>query len=285
MAEPEWGVNFDTSEITRPEPEPTTPQGDSDDTFNAFADDPNEPEATPAKPAGVPESVPRYRLDELNNRLKEGAEREQRLMALLQQQQRPQPASQPGPAGEQPPVDPTLERIRAQILQVMPEIADFLKIRDKLPNLMSAADAIPRMQADTDRYWGTVADHSLQTVNAELSQRIGGPLVPTSQLGKIASRAFFEYVSSNPTIQTRYEAQDPGVVKEFVTMFEAEVLAPARRQQQVAQRVDSTRRLPVAGRTSPPPSAPVPKANPANEDEVFASAWSVIQNARQGSAQ
>lgn len=285
MADPEWGVNFETNEITRPDPESTTPQGDTDDTFDAFADDPNEAQAQPIKPASVPEAVPKYRFDEVNNRLRESAEREQRLMAMLQQQRQPPQTGMPGAPGPTPEVDPTRERIRAQILEVFPEFKEFLEFRKNIPSLTSAAEAIPRMQAETDRYWGAYADQQLQAVHAELSQRLGAPLPAHSRLGQIANQSFATFVSTNPTIQARYERNDPSVVKEFMAMFEAEVLAPARRPQQVASRVENTRRLPVAGRTSPPPLAPVPKPNMDNEDEVFQAAWSVIQNARQGSTQ
>jgi hypothetical protein len=163
----------------------------------------------------------------------------------------------------------------------MPEIADLLKLREHVTPLLTAADAVPQMLQDTQRYWASVAEQQVTDMEAELGKRIGHPITPKTPLGRMANRAFADFVAADPKIQVRYERQDPRVIQEFVTAFEADILGPMRRQQQTTQRLETTRRLPVAGRTSPPPAAAPPKPDMDNDDEVWQAAWNVVANARQ----
>jgi hypothetical protein len=286
----DFGVNFETGEITRPAPDP--PAGDTDTEFNAFDDEPagqdpaGKPPAAPNTPSE--ETIPMYRFNEVNQRLQQAAEREKKMLAFIENltsQRQPQQPQQP----TTPPTPPTpeeaaKERIRQQLLSVIPEFGEFLKIRDKIPQLLNAADAIPRIQSDTERYWGTVADSALNGVVSKLGETLGHAIEPRSMLGRLATQAFFEFVATNPQTQARYEAQDQSLIADFVTMFDKE-LNPVRARQQQQQRVEQVRKLPVAGRTSPPPSAQPPKPNMDNEDEVFAAGWNAIVSGRQGTGQ
>jgi hypothetical protein len=288
---PAFGVDFEKGEITRPDATPAPqqdkqPQGEP---FDAFGDDPNAPEGEGRKPAGqepgrraVPDQIPKYRFDEVTEQLRQGSERERTLMALIERlSQNPPPAAPQAPGRPQTPQEQARERIRQQLFEVVPEFQEFLKFREKMPALLQAADTIPRLQEDTGRYWGHVADASLTAVQTALGTSLGAEVDPKSQLGRFASQAFFDYVARDPRLVARYEAQDPNLVGEFMQVFEREVLTPARAKQVQQARQEQTRRLPVAGRTSPPPSAQVPKRNDdEDEDGVFKRAWDHVLNAR-----
>lgn len=283
---PAYGVDFEKGEITTP----ASPDPAEDTEFDRFADDETPQTATPkarAQEPGrtAPESIPKYRFDDINQQLQASREREQQLLALVQnvtqqraalQQQGPaQPAAPKTPEQEQ------RERVRQQLLEVFPELNDYLKVKDKLPTLISASEEIPRLQHETKQYWGRVADTTLKAIHQELGTHLGTTVDPTSRLGRTTAQAFFEYVAGDQSRVQRYEAQDRTLLPEFISLFDKEMLAPVRTRQQVAQRHETTRRLPVAGRTSPPPSAPTPKPDANDEDAVFKAAWDHVQNGRQ----
>jgi len=277
---PEFGVDFEAGTITQPE-------STTDSTDRAIPDDDDDeagslPAPTPPAKAAAPDQIPRYRLDEVTTALRSSQEREGQLMALLQRLSTP-PAAPAPPAGHAPPsaADAARERIRNQLFEVVPEFKKFLEIQDKLPALLSAGEAIPRLQEDTTRYWANVADTTLASVGAALGKALNTTIDPNSRIGRIVAQSFFEYVATDPRLVARYEAQDARLISEFLAAFEKDVFVPVRANAVAQKRQDLTRRLPVAGRTSAPPSQGVPKHNTdEDEDAVYKTGWDLVENAR-----
>jgi hypothetical protein len=274
---PEFGVDFETGTITQPD------SAGSDDRQIPDDGDDDQSLAPPVAPppSGPPEGIPRYRFDEVNQALRTSQEREAKLIQILEHlSPKPTPPAPPG-------IDPAdtkavaRERIRQQFLEVFPEWKQYLDIQDKIPALLSAGEAIPRLQKDTEVYWGNVADATLASATVALGKTLGQTIEPNSRLGRFVAQSFFETIAVDPRLTARYEARDPTLIGEFVQAFEKDVFGPMRAQAAAAKRLDTTRRLPVAGRTSSPPSSAVPKHDPAeDEDAVFKQAWDLVNNDR-----
>lgn len=277
---PEFSVDFEAGTVSAADPDASA---DPNDRQIPNDDDPDH--ATP--PAGtpdVPESIPRYRFDEVNNALRITQEREAKLIQVLEQLAAGRSAPVPAPPSPPPaPNSPEAarDRIREQLFAVVPEFKKFLELQDKIPALLSASEAIPRLQKETDTYWSHVADAMLTTLTSALGKTLGSTIAPDSRLGRMASQQFFEWTASDPKLVARYEARDPRLTEEFLQIFETDVFGPIRAQAAAAKRLDTTRRLPVAGRTSAPPSQPIPKRNAEeDEDAPYKEAWDHVANAR-----
>lgn len=286
MAEPDFGVDFSTGTITSKPP--AAPAGAEDSTFNAFDDDdPAAPagqppaQAAPTTPDAPPEMIAKHRYDSLNERYGETQRQVRDLLAMVK---RLSEATRP-PAAPPPPATPPTEqeaahaRIRQQLFSVMPELKEFLDLREKLPQLREAADMVPQIQSETQRRWSNVADRSLAGLTDALAKQIGVEKL-SPRLSQTAARDFFDWVASDPSLVTRYEMEDPKLLTEFVAAFDRDVLSPGRTRATTQQRLEQTRRLPTAGRTSPPPAQAPPKPDSGDEDAVFKAGWDYIQNAR-----
>ena len=275
---PEYGVDLEQGIITAPAADDAA--GVSDD--RGIPEDPDDgqtPLPQPPAPPAPPETIPRYRFDEVNNALRASQEREATIVKILE---RLSPAPAPPPVATAPSAqDAARERVRQQFLEVFPEWKQFLAIQDKIPAILSTGEAIPRLQKETETYWSNVADATLSSVEEGLGKIMGAPIAPNSRLAKMVSQAFFEMIAVDPRLVARYEAQDPRLIGEFIQSFEKDVFGPIRAQAAAAKRLDTTRRLPVAGRTSSPPSSAVPKHNvDTDEDAPFRQAWDLITNER-----
>jgi hypothetical protein len=289
---PDFGVNFETGQITRPEPEGSAPPTQIDETFDAFADEePQPPGGQPAAPPRqAPEMLPKYQFDKVNEELRTAREERTKLLALIERLSTPQ--APPPPSQPRTEADEARERVRKQLLAIMPELGEYIENKDRLLKAITLAEQLePRigaMQQDTERFWTAVADNALNGLIDGLSKHVGVAVDPNSRMARAARQEFFQYAASSPRNVARYEAQDPSLVTEFIRVFDQEVLALGRPRQAAPAgppRTEQTRRLPVAGRTSPPPAAAPPKPDLNNEDEVLAAGWAHVLSQRQALTQ
>lgn len=284
---PDFGVNFETGQISQPDPT-STPAEEQFDAFDEGADDAQPPAGSqPGRQA--PEMLPKYRLDQATEQLRQSREEVAELRDLvrrLTEMARPETprSGQPPPA-----MDPTVARVREQFLRVFPEMQDFLANRDRLLKAAEISERhdgqITSMRQDTERFWGAVADNAVTTVLSSLGRHLGREVGEKEWIARTTMRDFFDFAASNPRNVARYEAQDPTLIAEFIEAMDREVFsvkrgaAPAPSGAPGAPRPQ--RRLPVAGRTGPVPSAKPPALDLNDEEAVFQKAWMAVQNGRQ----
>lgn len=289
---PDFGVNFETGDITQPVPDSTPP----DEQFDAFEDEGGDEQQPAGSQPGrqAPEMLPKYRLDQANEQLRQSREEIAELRELVRRltaMPQGQPSARPDQA-PRPEIDPTVARVRDQFLRVFPEMKDFLDNRDRLLKAAEISERhdgqITSMQKDTERFWGAVADNAVNAVLGSLGRHLGREVNEKEWVARTTMRDFFDFAASSPRNVARYEAQDPTLIAEFIQAMDREVFSVRRGTGQAPAPGSAPpgaprpqRRLPVAGRTGPVPSAKPPEPDPNDEDAVFQAAWRTVQSGRQ----
>ncbi len=151
------------------------------------------------------------------------------------------------------PRNPEHDAIRNQLLEVMPELKEYLDMKDKLKGFADGYDpkVIESIRESQTQSWAAQGNQTLRTLTDKIKAAYGGAELPAKQLKRIAS-AFVTEVGEDPELRARYESGDTSLVDEFVADFTGGVLTPFQRQAAVVQQ--NTRgiaaRLPRGGGSS-----------------------------------
>ncbi len=208
------------------------------------------PAAQPQAPTGfnykedrsnwVPSHVVRQRTQELEQFKRDLHYERQRVAALSGVQM---PAA---------PRNPENDAIRNQLLEVMPELKDYLDMKDKL-KAFSDFDPkeITAIRESQNQSWAARGNETLRTLTDKVKQAYGGADLSPKQMKRIAS-AFVTEVGEDPELRARYESGDLSIVDEFVADFTGGVLTPYQRSNSVAQQTarQQASRLPRGGGSS-----------------------------------
>lgn len=289
---PDWGIDLTTGETkvdtsadsAISQPEPAAPSADH-----------GQPAAAPPAPPSDP-MIPKYRLDQVNERAAEVARENQELREMLKAlAARPvtvQPsAPAPVPNEADQAYQQQTEDIRQEFFKRFPEMQTIMdrweSVLSTLDRIAPVADVVPQMQERENKYWGTVAQNTLTTAQQEIAKSFNnGTAFPAGSpaLRQINS-TFFEWTNGSPDRVARYEANDPTLVKEFVQYFGEVHVSPWRGSAtpgpapRVAQ-AQRIARLPVSGSSGIPAPQP-PHPTNGSEDAVHSRAWDVIKSLRE----
>lgn len=170
------------------------------------------------------------------------------------------------------PEDPETAAIRQQFQKLYPGLAKLESMADKFERL---ADFDPStVTAQTEHYWSSLGNQTLSQLDAKVKDVVGGDLTPRAQM--FMHQAFITFVQSDRELQSRYAAQDPALLTEFLQEYQNGILDPYRRKVTTAQapRNEAVRRMPRGGAgTSAIPGGTPNRIPVADTDEFHKSAW------------
>lgn len=254
-----------------------------------------EPPASPTPPPS--ELLPKYRLDEANEKTRlaiaraEAAERE-----LAQLRSRPpQPPATPAPVtAPAPPIDPEVAEknaaIRARMLEVFPEFAKLerlVKLADQGEVIEGATDAIQGYREAVSLYFDQFAKTQVSGLEAMAATALLGDGKKAEDLSEAAREqiglAFFTWLKKDPARAARFDRLDPTLVGEFWPSYKAAVFDPIRRVESAAaiHAVEHRQPVPTGGSTTAPMTPAPPKpAVPHDEDAIHAAAWKEVVASR-----
>lgn len=241
----------------------------------------------PAQPGARP-NLPPYRQEAIDRRdaAAAAAAEEERIGRLVQARLRDMLGGALGLPGTQPPADPRIERLRAQLFEVIPGLKELL---DQREGILASARAAPQLSETTQLYWQGVAGRTLNN----LYDSIASTLLGAGKTGKDLDpevcddvrEAFVAWVDRDRTgarVQ-RYEAQDPTLLAEYLRNFTTRYLDPIRRTAavNVADRGRARAAQPAPANGGMPPAAQPPAVDNTDEDAVHGRAWAVLKQLRE----
>lgn len=250
------------------------------------SDTPAPDHGQPTMPGGVPDQIPRYRLDEVSQALREERAERQRLQAqmgeLLQRLTTPQ--APPQTQEEEEELDERQQKILGELERLLKRTTLY---RELAPLMARSKDVIGVVQTAEQRAeaekarWNQVAYNTTYQVLDQAAKTLIGPDATPDRLTPIQARwlstGFYDFVQSDPRLVQRYEAQDASLIAEFLTQYRgafAAVPAPQRAAAAAQQRrVEATRRLPTQGPAGGPVGQAPQKLDYSNEDAVLAEGW------------
>jgi hypothetical protein len=220
--------------------------------------------------------IPRARFDEVNSQTQQLREQIAQLTARDQERQTIGRQLLGQPAG--PPEDPTITRLREQLIQVFPELAS---LRDLQPHLARLPDLIPQTEAQQNAYY-----QQLGLTHMSALEKVAAPLYGAEKLTdgqkSFLGNQFVQWLGTDKTRQQRYMSGDTSITSEFMTAYQADMLDPFRRHVLAGQqnRAGLVGRLPSRG----PATAPIPGARPpqpATEEDRHEAAFAAFVAAGQ----
>lgn len=242
------------------------------------------PQGTPQ--GGRRNDLPQYRQDQIAAR---DASREQARIEQLVNERIRETLSQAfgigKPAGQ--PEDPRAARIRESLFGVIPGLKELLENREQL---LAAAQSGQQWTETNKNYWQGVAARTMGSLHdgaavALLGAGKAGKDLDAETRADIQS-LFIRWVESDQTQQRvgRYEAQDPNLVREFLTAWQARYIDPVRRSAAVTvqQRGQQRAAVPTNGPGAMPPAAKPPQQDNQDEDAVHGRGWALVQQLRAG---
>lgn len=237
------------------------------------------PGAPPPAPAGQPpaagappadEQIPRYRLDEVTNRLTT-IENQHRAAAAENQRLRQALATAMGheipPAQAQP--DERTTRLRAALLQVFPEL-------EQLPNVLrSMTTSDTNRQADLDRG----ADRTIQSALNFIAKEVlgegkqGKDLSPFQQT--MWKGAFIDWIAGDKDRAVAYEAGEPPDFGAFLRDYDQHMVAVRARRAAAGleSRASLVAGLPQGGPSAAPVASPPADLDYNDVDAVHKRGW------------
>lgn len=243
----------------------------------APAAQPATPSPAPAVPAATPSGpdrsdwVPPYRLREtresaIRQAQNEFAAREAALRAEAERYK----AQLHSIVGVTPPADPEISAVRDQFSKLYPGLSRIEERADALEEIIARADDL---QAQTDHYWRSYGQQTVDRLFARAEASLGSPLTEEGKRQLHAS--FTGFVSSSPELTARY-ANDPSIVDDFWKQFTSSFIDPVRRSASasVVGRVPGA--LPQDSPSGVPRVSPGPQ--PQNLDERAAAAWALYNH-------
>lgn len=271
--------------------EPVTPEpGGTPPPAPAVAAQPGAPApSAPAPGEPTPEMLPKYRYDELRTQYDATTKQVSQLTALLERAL----AIQQAPSAPGEPLDPRKERIKQELIEAIPGIADALdlaKQRQQITAALAKIDTIEKQlsgqQAENNAAWGAYAKRSIDAVHDGLAPVLLGKGKTAKDLdaarGPMITNEFVRWIGLEPTRIERYNAQDPALRDEFVKAFVALWVDPVRRgsSAELARGARSVQHLPVQGGQANVLGTPPAKPNNEDEDAVYKRAWALAQSLR-----
>ncbi len=211
---------------------------------------------TPAVPAAQPQAPAfTYKEDRSNwvpsHVIRQATEKQRQIEQQLNYE-RQRVAALSGVQMPAAPRNPEHDAIRNQLLEVMPELKDYLDMKDKL-KAFSDFDPkeITAIRESQNQSWAARGNETLRTLTDKVKAAYGGAELPAKQLKRIAS-AFVTEVGEDPELRARYESGDLSIIDEFVADFTGGVLTPYQRSNSVAQSAvrNQAARLPRGGGSS-----------------------------------
>lgn len=206
--------------------------------------------------------IPRERFDEVNGQLRQTRAELQRLSEQF---------SQVGNifTGGRPSGDPQAERLRQQLFALVPGLQDLVEQRE---SLLRAAQVAPSAESHMDAYWQARGQQTRNDLRAQIQSVYGEK--PDDAVVQHTMSSYVSWLEADQSRTSRYVHGDPSLIGEFWQWYDATILAPVRRQNQVRlqERGQRLNRLPSRGPASPPP-APAARQKPANSDELWDQAF------------
>lgn len=212
-----------------------------------------------------------------NRELREANARVQAELELVKRQLGAMTGLQP-----QPQVDPQEQQIREALERMYPALKRIGDVPfDRLAEL---ADLGPQMQAAQQAQYAAqqaqydaLADTTVAALYQGAKDIFGGKDLTGFQQ-RALHRAFVDFVESDDRNATRYVRRDGALVADFLKLYAAEMLDPARRQAAVAvgQRVSRAATVPTGGGSSGPVGTP-PPAVPKDADDLHDAAWTALR--------
>lgn len=234
--------------------------------------------SAPAAPAGftykedrsnwVPSHVVRKNSDRLAQMERDLHYERQRVAALSGVQ---------APAA---PVDPEQQAIRDQLYKVVPELKEFLEMKDKLKEL-SGVD-FKQIQSATERGWTAQGHQALNLLQGKVKAAYGGGDVSPKTVQRVVN-AFIADLQHDNEMRDRYEQGDFSVIDEFISDFTGVVLDPFRRTSQAAAApaARAAARLPRGGGSSAVAGGPpAPTVKPSDGDKYHEAAFARFNQGR-----
>ena len=175
----------------------------------------------------------------------------------------------------QPEVDPQEQQIREALERMYPALKQLGNI--PLDKIQALLETVPQLQAQAQSSYDSLADQTISSLYNGAKEVFGGTALNPRQQDFL-HKAFVSYVESDPRNTQRYVMRDTGLVPEFLNLYAAEMLGPARRQAAVAvgARVARTAASPTGGGAGGPVGTAVP-ATPKDEDALHDAAWTAFR--------
>jgi hypothetical protein len=245
--------------------------------------------------ARTPEDESSARLATLEKELRE--ERELRLYYRGLAEGRGRPREERRQEPEPVALSDEEKAVKEEMLKLFPNIALLDRLSKELfgedetvyKNLISMGKSAPALARQQQEHWDGVADRACTAALSEVAKLYSAdPAKPTKLKDEVAEdveETFIRWVGNKkaPERIKRYERQDPTLAADFAKYWEANYVAPHRRQDDAAEHARDVRRrrLPNGGQGGGPQGQPRRKTDPMDEDAVFDGAWKALQEARQ----
>ena len=174
-----------------------------------------------------------------------------------------------------PEVDPQEQQIREALERMYPALKKLGGLPlDKIQELL---ETVPQLQAQAQSSYDSLADQTISSLYNGAKDVFGGTALNPRQQDFL-HKAFVSFVESDPRNTQRYVMRDTGLVPEFLQLYAAEMLGPARRQAAVAvgARVARTAATPTGGGSGGPVGTAAP-ATPKDEDALHDAAWAAFR--------
>lgn len=231
---------------------------------------PAAPAFQPAPQAGPDRSdwVPPYRLRETREAAVRQANQEfaTREAALRAETERYR-SQLHSLVGVTPPADPEISSIKGQFSKLYPGLSKMEERADAIDALIERSQDL---QAQTDHYWRSYGQQSIDRLFAQAEASLGSPL--TEEGKKQLHASFTGFVSSSPELTARY-ANDPSIVNDFWKQFTSSFIDPVRRTASAGVLNRAPGALPQDSPSGAPRVSPGPQ--PQSLDERVSLGWSL----------
>jgi hypothetical protein len=230
--------------------------------------------------------IPRHRLNEVLGRAKEWENTARQFWQQNQDLQRQisELNARTNRQDETGQRDPNIARIRAQILEVMPELKAAMELAARKDDLTAAAEAVPQFRESQQQYWNSRGADAMRQLDGQIADTFKGIEIGPDER-RVFQAALIDYLDTHPDAQDRYMKGDPSLITDWWGQFSKRVLQPFRRgavvqADQVGRKVA---RLPRTGPTTAVVPGGQKPVQPKSEEEVHDAAWASLQQRLSGS--